>query len=114
MLKFINEFAQPTDMQERDEKIVFDGIDDTVPSDEDIPSTSLKRWKCSYGLGWFAPRFFPRTLTEDEIHEISLGKIKPLRCKKCNFYFTSRSELMRHIWKHRKNISVGIPLTSCI
>jgi hypothetical protein len=48
-------------------------------------------------------RYFPRALKVQEIRGIYTGKIKPLRCKKCNWYFVSRNELMYHIWEfHRK------------
>jgi len=49
-------------------------------------------------------RVFPRPLTHGEIIALYEGRIKPLRCRKCgHYYFTSRPELMHHIWeRHRK------------
>jgi len=47
--------------------------------------------------------FFPRPLSEKEIKELYAGEIKPVCCRRCSFWFVSRSELMRHIWeKHRR------------
>jgi len=87
-------------MQEKDEKIGFDGIDDTiVPSDKDVPSSPEKR-VIVYLTG--EPKIFSRYLTEEEAKEIHLGNMKPLKCRKCNLYFVSRSELMKHVWSHRR------------
>ena len=48
-------------------------------------------------------RVYSRALFEAEIQAIYAGLIKPLRCRRCNLWFTSRSELMKHIWEvHRR------------
>ena len=44
-------------------------------------------------------RVYPRALFEAEIQAIYVGLIKPLRCRRCNLWFTNRSELMKHIWE---------------
>jgi hypothetical protein len=46
--------------------------------------------------------FFSRALSEEEARAIYEGRIKPLRCRRCNLYFVTRSELMHHIWIHRR------------
>ena len=54
------------------------------------------------------PRFFPRALRREEIEALIRGDINPVRCKRCNFWFTNRSELMRHIWDfHRRKKGGG-------
>ena len=48
-------------------------------------------------------RVYPRALSRTEIEGLWRGAIQPFKCHVCGLYFTSRSELMRHIWKyHRK------------
>ena len=48
-------------------------------------------------------RAFPRALSEAEIRAIYEGRIKPLRCRRCDLWFVNRSELMMHIWEvHRR------------
>jgi hypothetical protein len=71
-------------------KLNFNGIDDYV----EVPE----------GRSLFkAGRFFPRTLSYEEVKMLYEGKVKPLKCRRCNFYFMSRSELMYHIWSfHRR------------
>ncbi|MEM4447775.1 MAG: hypothetical protein QW461_10810 [Candidatus Jordarchaeales archaeon] len=45
---------------------------------------------------------FPKPLLDYELKMLYEGKLKPVRCRKCDCYFTSRSELMRHIWRVHK------------
>ena len=70
----------------------FDGVDDYVNGAE-------KEKGFNYSLKIM---FFPRPLAHEEIVMLHEGRIKPVRCRKCNYYFTNRSELMRHVWiRHR-------------
>jgi len=48
-------------------------------------------------------RVFSRALSEAEIKAIYEGRIKSLRCRRCDLWFVNRSELMMHIWEvHRR------------
>lgn len=56
-------------------------------------------------LSFAGVKAFPRDLYEAEIRAIYYGIIKPIRCRKCNLYFTTRGELTRHIWEfHRTSV----------
>ena len=45
---------------------------------------------------------FPRALTFDEVVKLYEGH-KPFHCKRCDLWFMTRSELMKHIWDaHRR------------
>jgi len=47
-------------------------------------------------------RAFPRALSREEIIMLSKGH-RPFYCKRCDLWFMSRSELMKHIWEvHRR------------
>jgi hypothetical protein len=71
----------------------FDGVDDKVEIDSHEEAVE---WV------WEDIKRFPRALSNEEIAGLCFGYIKPLKCRRCNFWFTSRSELMRHIWEwHR-------------
>ena len=78
-------------MKDEKQAIEWDGAEDRLEVEEDGIFESMEF------------RFYPRALSEEEIDAIMTGKIKPLRCRKCNCWFTNRRELMRHIWQvHRR------------
>jgi hypothetical protein len=87
----------------------FNGVDDYVRI-EGKPILINENMGTKVVFPFFPPnnwavniRFFPRALKDWEIHGIKTGKIKPFKCRKCNWHFISRSELMSHIWEfHRK------------
>jgi hypothetical protein len=79
--------------EEEIRKIEYDGVDGCVPIEETWEPILVD------------VKMFARTLYEAEVQAIYYGIIKPLRCRKCNLYFTTRGELMRHIWEfHRTSV----------
>jgi len=86
-------------------ELKFDGIDDYV----EVPEKG--KWKTFYPFG----KVFPRMLSEEEVLQLLEGKVKPLKCRKCNFWFMSRSELMYHIWsRHRKKLEKNVGKFKCV
>ena len=47
-------------------------------------------------------RAFPRALSYEEILKLYKG-YRPFHCKRCDLWFMTKSELMKHIWEvHRR------------
>jgi hypothetical protein len=87
----------------------FDGINDYVKI-EGKPILINENKGTKVVFPFFPPnewmvdiKFFPEALNHQQIYGIEIGELKIFKCRKCNWYFTSRSKLMLHIWQfHRK------------
>ena len=92
-------------MEDEKQATEWDGAEDWLEVEED------EKWRRIAG-NWLKAesieiRFYPMALSEEEIDAIMTGKIKSLKCRKCNCWFTNRRELMRHIWQvHRRKKEV--------